>query len=51
VLPVTPDDVEEIVVLPADTPLASPLALIVATVVFDEAQVTWLVIFCVVPFE
>jgi hypothetical protein len=32
----------EIVVLPADTPEASPLALIVATAGVDEFQVTWL---------
>jgi hypothetical protein len=51
VLPVTPDDVADMVVLPADTPVASPLASIVATGMLDDAQVTWLVISCVLPFE
>ena len=39
------------VALPADTPVANPLALIVATAVLDDVQVTWLVIFCVLPSE
>ena len=51
VLPVKPDCDAEIVVLPADVPVASPLLLIVATVVFDEFQPTWLVIFCVLLSE
>jgi hypothetical protein len=55
VLPVTPDNVADMVVLPADTPVASPLPLggfvIVATAVLDDAQVTWLVIFCVLRSE
>ena len=36
VLPVTPASVAERVVLPADTAVARPLALMVATVVCDE---------------
>ena len=39
------------VVVPADTPEASPLALIVATAGVDEFQFTWLVMFCVLPSE
>jgi hypothetical protein len=41
----------EIVVLPALAPVASPPVLTVATLVFDEAQVTELVRFCVLPLE
>ena len=54
VLPVTPDSVADISVLPADAPVASPLAsgvVIVATAGLDDAQVTWFVIFCVLPSE
>jgi hypothetical protein len=41
VVPVTPDCEAEIVVLPADFPVARPpLALIVATAVLDEFQLT-----------
>ena len=36
-----------IVVLPAPTPFARPLPIIVATAVFDDVQVAWLVRFCV----
>ena len=50
--PDTPPDIAAvIVVVPADAPVARPLALMVATAVFEELQVTWLVIFCVLPSE
>ena len=48
-LPFLPASVAEMVVVPAEAPVARPLALIVATAVLDEAQVTWLVRFCVLP--
>ena len=51
VLPVTPDSAAEIVAVPADTAVAKPLALIVATAVADELQDGWLVTFCVLPSE
>ena len=51
VLPVTPDSAAEIVAVPADTAVAKPLALIVATAVADELQDAWLVTFCVLPSE
>ena len=52
VLPDTPDIVAVIVVVPADNPAeASPAGLIVATDVFDDVQVTWLVKFWVLPLE
>ena len=41
----------EMVLLPALTPLASPAELMVATAVFEEVHVTWLVMFCVLLFE
>ena len=44
------DNVANMVGLPADTPVAT-LPLIVATVVLDDAQVTWVVIFCVLRSE
>jgi hypothetical protein len=50
-LPVTPARAAEITVLPAETAVATPVALTVATVVFDELQVAWLVTFCVLPSE
>ena len=50
-LPVSPDNAAVMVALPADTPVANPLALIVATAVLDDVHVTWLVIFCVLPLE
>ena len=50
VLPAFPDNAADMVVMPADTPVAT-LPLIVATVVLDDAQVTWLVIFCVLRSE
>ena len=51
VLPVMLLSAAEMVVLPVFTPVASPAAVIVATLVLDEAQVTELVIFCVLPSE
>ena len=45
--PVTPLSVALIVDVPVATPVASPAVLIVATDVVAEAQVTWLVRFCV----
>ena len=50
-LPVTPDWVAEMVVLPGAVAVARPPVLIVATEVFDELQVTWLVMFCVLQSE
>ena len=47
----TPASAAEIVVVPADTAVAKPLALIVATVVLDDVQAAWLVIFCVLLSE
>ena len=44
-LPVTPATAAEMVVVPAETPVARPPALIVATPVFDEVHVAWLVRF------
>ena len=51
VLPVTPVSAADIVVVPADTPVANPLTLTVATAVFDEVHVTWLLRFCVLLSE
>src|SRR5262245_50981154 len=48
VLPLTPPRVADIEDVPAFTAVARPAALIVATVVVAEAQVTWPVRFCVV---
>ena len=45
--PVTPPSVALMVEVPAATPVASPAAVMVATEVVAEAQVTWLVRFCV----
>ena len=45
----TPPWLAETFVEPTEFPLASPLALIVATVVFEEFQVTEVVRFCVLP--
>jgi hypothetical protein len=47
VLPLTPPKVAEMVVLPALAPVANPPVSMVATVVLEEAQVTWLVRSCV----
>lgn len=49
--PVIPLKAAEMVLEPAATPVASPAMLIVATAVFEDDQVTWLVMFCVLPFE
>ena len=48
---VTPARAAEIVVVPAETAVAKPLALMVATAVLDEDQVTRLVTFWVLPSE
>jgi hypothetical protein len=50
-LPVFPDNVADMVVVPADLPVASPLGGASATNVFDDAQVTWLVISGLLPSE
>jgi hypothetical protein len=34
---------------PVTTPVASPVALTVAAAVFEELQLAWLVMFCLVP--
>lgn len=47
--PVIPDCVAEIVVWPTATPVTTPDVLIVAAAVFDDAQVTEPVRFCVLP--
>jgi hypothetical protein len=39
------------VVVPAETPVARPLALTTATTVLDETHVAWLVTFWVLPSE
>jgi hypothetical protein len=44
---VTPLKEAEILELPADWPVAKPVLLMVAKVVLEEAQVTWLVRFWV----
>jgi len=51
VLPTTDPNVARIVLVPADTADANPAALIVATDVVTELQVTCVVKFCVVPSE
>ena len=48
---VTPLSAAEMSVAPAETAVASPLALMVATAVFEEVQVTRLPRFCVLPSE
>jgi hypothetical protein len=50
VIPVTPDNFADMVVLPADTPVASPVALIAAAA-FDDAQATRFVIICLLLSE
>ena len=45
---VTPVKLAVMLLVPVPTPVASPAALIVATVVVAEFQVTWLVMFAVV---
>ena len=49
--PVTEDIVAEIVVFPADVAEPRPFELTVATAVFDEAQLAWLLMFGVLPLE
>ncbi len=51
VLPVTPESRAEIVEVPAAMAVAKPLALMVATAVFADDQLTWLVKVCVLPSE
>ena len=51
VLPVIPLSVAEMLVLPALTAVASPALVMVATPVFEEAQVTEPVRFWVLPSE
>ena len=51
VLLVTPAKVAEILVVPAETAVAKPPALTVATPVFDDLQIAWLVIFWVLLSE
>ena len=51
VLPATLPWVARMVEVPALAPVASPDALIVATEVFDEVQVTWVVMSAVLPSE
>jgi hypothetical protein len=46
---VTPPWLAETFVEPTEFPVAKPLALIVATAVFEEFQVTEFVRFCVLP--
>ena len=50
-VPVFPPKAAVIVAFPAALPVASPLLTIVAVVVLDELQVTWVVIVWVVPSE
>ncbi len=45
---VTPVRLAVMLLVPVPTPVASPVELIVATVVVPEVQVTWLVMFAVV---
>src|SRR5262245_22434366 len=51
VLPLTAPSVAEIVVVPGATAVATQSALIVAATVFEDAHVTWLVRFFVLPSE
>ena len=51
VLPETEFSVAEILLVPAATAVASPPALIVAVPVVEDVQVTWPVMFCVLPPE
>ncbi len=50
-VPVTPPTTAEMVVLPPDSPVAKPPAVMVATDVFDELHVAWLVRLLVLPSE
>ncbi len=51
VLPLTDPSVARMVVVPAATPVARPVELIVAAAAFEDAHVTWLVRFCVLESE
>ena len=51
VLPLMLFSVAEIVEVPAAFPVATPALLMVAVAVFEEAQVTWEVRFCVLESE
>jgi hypothetical protein len=51
VLPETLPCVALMVVLPAATAVARPAALMIATPLLEEAQLTWLVMFCALPSE
>ena len=56
VIPDIPDNAAVIVVVPADTPVANPLLgllgwLSIVAAGLEEVQFTWLVMFCVLPFE
>jgi hypothetical protein len=51
VLPETEPSVAEILLVPAARAVASPPALIVAVPVVEDVQVTWPVMFCVLPPE
>ena len=51
VCPSTPANAADMVVPPAETPMARPLALIVATPVPDDVHVTLLVMSCVLLSE
>ncbi len=51
VLPLTVPRVAEMVLVPAAIPVARPEAVMVAMPVFEEAHATWVVMFCVLPFE
>ena len=48
---VTPARAAEIIVVPAETAVARPLALMVATTVVEDVQAAWLVRFCLLPSE
>ena len=49
--PLMPASTAEIVAVPADTQVARPAVFTVATLVIDDVQITWLVIFRLVPSE
>ena len=51
VCPDTPANAADMVVPPPETPMAEPLALIVATPVLDDVHVAWLVMFFVLLSE
>jgi hypothetical protein len=51
VLPATLLSVAAMVVLPGLPAVARPVLLIVATLVFEDVHVAWLVRFCVLPSE